>query len=286
MKIRSFFVAITAALIGSAPVNAAVFIMPMGDSVTVGNNGFFDPGGDGNGLSGYRHYLALDIAGASFTVDFVGTNLDGRAGGDNNHQSYGGATISVLETNIGNDGFHNALSTNAADTNIILLHIGTNNANVDSPGNPNTALNNHLFGNGKLLDDIFAAAPAGTHVVLTSIIPILGTGADGGNPSFEDKRTYLNTFNAGMPAKVSSYTPASGGGISYLDMFSVLDGVQLDPSLNADFSDELHPSDLGYQKMATAFFGHLQSQALVPEPASLVLLGLGGLCLLRRRRAA
>lgn len=63
------------------------------------------------------------------------------------------------------------------------------------------------------------------------------------------------------------------------------DPVEENPNILTGGNDLTHPTDLGYNILAHQWYNALLAEGIVPEPGSMALLGLGGLALLRRRRA-
>ncbi|MFC1486897.1 hypothetical protein ACFLRN_04320 [Thermoproteota archaeon] len=86
-----------------------IFIMPLGDSITLGDN-----------MGGSRRKLFLDFANVGFNVDFVGSLSDPDSQEfDIDHEGHSGWLADQIKDNV-----YNWLELNPAD--IVILHIGTN----------------------------------------------------------------------------------------------------------------------------------------------------------------
>ena len=130
------------------PPGGLVRIMPLGDSITGGN----DDAADG----AYRPALWQRLVAGGYQVDFVGSKVLGPpAPFDLDHEGHGGFTIAQIDEGVG-------LWFPSARPHVVLLHIGTNDMGVDITG-VDTRLE-HLLGS------IAAAAPA-AHVFVATIIP-------------------------------------------------------------------------------------------------------------------
>ncbi|HHH43555.1 MAG TPA: tandem-95 repeat protein, partial [Gammaproteobacteria bacterium] len=210
-------------------------IMPFGDSITSGltdGNNALPPS---NLRVGYRKPLFDTLTGNGFTFDFVGSRVLGQdvTPMDPDTESYGGWTASELAfgqtPTVGDDGIFAWLTNAPAD--IVLLHAGTNGLSSDTSGNGITAILDEI--------DMWESSPGGNpvKVVLAKIIDQ--------NPTNPDVVTLNNSIQT-----IVNNRPADD--IVIVDQFSTL-------SYPADLSDNLHPNNTGYSKMATTWFNELQN---------------------------
>ncbi len=200
-------------------------IMPLGDSITRGFTGSTDD-------TGYRRSLYLSLTAAGYNVDFVGSLQDGiPTDFDNDHEGHGGKTADYIRDNI-----YGWLVDNPAD--IILLHIGTNDISL---GDLNVDGVESILDN---IDQYEADYHTEVKVILARIINrTLYTCPDA---------SMTTTFNDDVEAMAESRI-ASGDKIYLLDMEC---GAHLIYDWH-DLSDNVHPNDSGYQKMADYWFGAL-----------------------------
>jgi VCBS repeat-containing protein len=205
-------------------------IMPLGDSITMGStfNGV-DFGTDDSRV-GYRKPLfeTLGISGSGYTFDFVGSSSDGWALlPDSEHEGHGG--WNAFEIAWGRDpdteGVFNWLVDNPAD--IILLHAGTNDL-----------ANTTEFDIADILDEIErwenSALGNPVTVILARIID-------------QDPFDVVTDFNR----KVKEMAD-----LRINDDIIIVD-QEIALSYPADMSDELHPNDNGYAKMANVWLDAL-----------------------------
>jgi lysophospholipase L1-like esterase len=190
-------------------------IMPLGDSIT-----------DGAGApGGYRAPLYNILTNAGFKVDFIGTQTDNGAPGlpDPDHEGHSGWLIGQIDSII--EGVFSKVS----DPDIILLLIGTNDygTGYDTP---------HAIDRLEGL-----VARMATNRPYAKII--VGNLLVRGEPYNTQIQT---TFNPFIPAMVKRQQ-ALGREVYFDDIRSA---VPL-----SDFPDQLHPSAVGYAKMATNWFG-------------------------------
>ena len=106
-----------------------VKIMPLGDSITEGCNGLIT---DDNYMASYRQKLYLDLTGAGYGVNFVGSLQSGNLltpAFDTDHEGYAGYTAASCPYGAGEvvTNVYNWLTAHPAD--VVLLHIGTNDVN-------------------------------------------------------------------------------------------------------------------------------------------------------------
>ena len=114
--------------------------------------------------------------------------------------------------------------------NIALLHVGSNDANIPvDPANAHVRI-------GALLDNIATVCPS-MPVIVAQIVR-------SNNPNTQAN---INMFNPLIPSVVAQKAQDYGRKYITLD----LSGDFLSPS---DLSDDLHPNDSGYWKMAQGFY--------------------------------
>jgi lysophospholipase L1-like esterase len=188
---------VAALTLGTATANAesngGVKVMPLGDSITDGNQ---IPGG-------YRIGLWQRFVSAGYRVDFVGSQFNGPASlGDHDHEGHPGWRIDQIDANI-------VGWLNTYQPHTVLLHIGTNdflqNYNVSTAPNRLSTL----------IDHITATVP-NAEVFVAQIIPLANSGQE----------AEVRTFNAAIPGIVQSKV-SSGKHVHLVDMHSALTTADL-----------------------------------------------------------
>lgn len=202
--------------------NGGVRIMALGDSITHGGS-----------TGGYRDLVAATVAGAGYSVDFVGTMEGGPAGAQRDNEGHPGWTIGMIDAEVGHWLF-------ASDPRTVLLQAGTND----------------------ILAGRSAAQAAGDLATLVAHIlaykPNVELFVAQLPPIFNDKYSVVQQFNALVPGIVTS----AGARAHLVDLF----GGLVYPE---DYfpSDVVHPDESGYVKMAPKW-----AAALLAVPASLTAL--------------
>ena len=249
------------AILGCASLAAAAppAVMPLGDSITYGRGSGVDIAG------GYRSPLYSAVFGIGDYVDLVGSATGNptsllTTAGETQHNGYRSATLAELDGNLNgsvsiaggatsNEGGYWITGTGAGRSPVfpsaVLLLGGIN----DVAGSSNVSVPTALARLDSLVGDIFALRPD-TTVFVSNLTPITGTPAT-------NYGTKVTDFNAGVPAIVATY--AGQGRKAYLvDMYSALSNPAADIG-----ADGIHPTQAGYDKMATTWFGVLTSQGVV-----------------------
>ncbi|MEX2162818.1 MAG: GDSL-type esterase/lipase family protein [Sulfuricaulis sp.] len=202
--------------------NGKVRIMPLGDSITEGT-------GDPNGV-GYRRRLfqQLEALVGTGRVDFVGSLASGNPPDfDLNHEGHGGwCDDSPCSGGFGNikDSVQGFLSGNPTD--IVLLHIGTNDFNVSSAGVDGILTNISTWAQSNFPVTVFVAR----------IIPAV------------DGTKTVNTFNDNVAAIATDRPAVKVYNVNQQDVLQ-LQG-QLDKADPTLMGDNLHPNQTGYNMMA------------------------------------
>jgi lysophospholipase L1-like esterase len=195
----------------------ALRIMPLGASITWGQ-----ASSDGNG---YRGALRTMLTAAGNPVSMVGTQHHGSMA-DNDNEGWPGYVVDQVYAKA------NA-SVPTWRPNVILVNAGTNdcaqNRSVDRAGERMAAMLEHLF----------VMSPRAT-VVLSSLII-------NRNATVEGRVLAVNDQYRAVAAELK----AKGRRLVFVDMHGA-DGPQA-----ADMSDNTHPNDRGYGKMAALWYGAL-----------------------------
>lgn len=245
-------------------------IMPLGDSIT-----------DGSVPGGYRDPLYTDLTNAGYSFSFVGSATDNSTTlltdhSDQHHEGNSGYVIenkASQDPNAGGtgdggimDNVDTWLGSGGANPNYILLMIGTNDVRLDyylseAPSRLSTLIS--------MISDPKTGLRPNAKLIVAQITPF-GSGSVSTN-------TEAQAFNAAIPGIVAT-DQAAGMHVSYVNMYGALN-----PSTDIG-SDNIHPVQSGYNKMATVWLGGIE--AAVPEPVSagIVLVG-AGMLLGRRTRA-
>lgn len=224
----------------------AVRIMPVGDSIT-----YDDSYADANNprpvniRHAYRNYLWYRLKDAKYWVDFVGSRVAGDAivpSFDPNNEAYPGETTDSIGSTI-----YNKLVQNPAD--IILLHIGTNDRwRIDKTGN-------YMSGMSKIFNEVNRYEANYHHHIKIILALIIGRRNN-------DFASFTDTFNTNLKNLANSRI-AQGDDIVIVDM-------QHHSGLNysTDFRDPAHPTNTGYDKMATLWYSTLKQFLPPPPPPS------------------
>ena len=241
-KIHSYFMLAVVFFLGiitASPVNAAIKIMPLGDSITMGRNSGVIPD-DNDYYISYRAKLWDLLDAAGYDVDFVGSLDSGSAVfADSQHDGHGGwRDDEIVNGRPATEPAAGKLADwlIAENPNIVLLHIGTNDIN----SSPNDVEN--------ILDAIDAYS-RDVWVILARIIdqsPYLATVTQ-----FNDNVETMaldrvdNPASPAYPDKIIIVDMEDGAGINY-------DFYTDDPP--GDMYDQYHPWATGYDKMADVWF--------------------------------
>jgi lysophospholipase L1-like esterase len=187
--------------------------------------------------SSYRADLWNSITGAGYSLDFVGGERSGSLP-DTDNEGHSGWKINDIA----------GIATNRLSTyrpNIVTLHLGTNDLNQND--NVSTAPDRL----GALIDQILVAAPDTTVVVAQLVL---------------SKNASLNalvqTYNTAVASVVATRKNA-GKHVQLVSMSALT---------TADMSDDLHPNDAGYKKMAASFYAGIQTviaAGWVKEPVTI-----------------
>jgi lysophospholipase L1-like esterase len=212
----------TPASAASPQAPSPIRIMPLGDSITYGTNS--------TGIVGYRRPLYQLLIGAGYSVDFVGSQVDGSLlDFDRNHEGHRGWRADQIRDNI-------TAWLNSTPADVVLLHIGTNDI---SQGQGATSTASEI---GQILDliDDWEEANNEVWVVLARII------------NRNDGRAGTTTTLNGLIQTLANTRIAAGDKIVVVNMESAL-------NYPADLSDTVHPNDTGYGKMAAVWFAELKT---------------------------
>lgn len=250
-------------------------IMPVGDSITVGYTNFNWSGGAYE--FGYRSGLYTRLIDAGYNFQFVGNStepesfrdpattdpnypptIDLKALGQGGHHAYQGINATQLLNGAEGKfvGIEDAM--NAADPDIVLLKIGTN-------GQDNNALL-------ELVNSITTTKP-NTELIIAQIMPK--------NPYQQG----IVDYNAYIRDTLVPAQQSLGRNVSVVNQYSnfLTDPDDLESIDTTLFGNGFnHPDNDGYDLMAQTWFEGIE--AVVPEPSSMLLLGLGGVTLLQRKR--
>ena len=220
-------------------------IMPLGDSITQGVVCITEVDGDCDfgapeDRAGYRKPLYDTLITSGYTFDFVGTLDQGSAVlVDFDHEGHGGWTAFDIAwgQNPGTDGVFPWLDSNPAD--IILLHAGTNQLSITDESDIED-----------ILDEIDrwenSADGNPVTVILARII----------DRDSKDNAA-VAAFNDAVEAMANSRI-AAGDDIIIVDQQQAVN-YDYDTDM-LDMSDNLHPTDNGYAKMAPVWFDALETE--------------------------
>lgn len=231
LRMNSILCAVCAATAVAVAETPTIRILPFGDSITYGASANqVNPSFTG----GYRKPLYNLLTQAGYSVEFVGTRTDNSGGMESTrHEGYPGYRISNWY-NLGAAGIYETMwdtFTRIKNPHIILLHIGTNDIGDNHPNEPGYSVGKM----GELLDRLIAFEP-GADIVVSTLM----------RRATESKQTYITTkFNPALRTLVASY----GSKVHLLDLEDCLD-----PENPEDLSDDVHPTEGGYQKMAARWF--------------------------------
>jgi acyl-CoA thioesterase I len=202
-------------------------VMPLGASST---EGIGSPA-----TAGYRGPLYADLAADGVRVDYVGSQRKGFAGmADPDNEGHSGWTLQRMTPKV--RGW-----VAAADPDVVLLHMGTNDVNTGATGATAAARLDSLLG------EVFVGAPR-THVIVAGIWAALPT-------HLADRAEFARL----VPGLVAKYR-AQGRSIEFVDTSNLLS--------SKDFTDALHANAGGYSKIAamwsTEISGWLAARRAAP----------------------
>ena len=215
-------------------------IMPLGDSITVGQHSQSPVPG------AYRIQFWNRSVANGLTIDFVGSQNNGTGSlPDGDHSGFGGRKINDI-TSIVNKG---EISQYPSDA--ILLMIGTNDANSGSTG---TEMRDRL---STLIDTITNVAPD-TYLFVSSIPPV--DDPKGAASAVKN----IPIYNALIPNLVEQKSN-QGKRVFYVNAGGSLELEDLNGtnSLTAGLVDGVHPTAAGYSNLGDAWYNQIFNPRLL-----------------------
>jgi lysophospholipase L1-like esterase len=204
------------------PTNLTLRILPLGDSITYGIGS--------PSLNSYRAYLYTKLTSAGAKVSYIGSQKSGTPP-NNNNEGCSGYTISQISTQ--------ADKSLPQNPNIVTLLAGTNDHIRGSPDAAPERL-------AALILKITTRVP--TVVVLVGTLPLL---APTGIFASAATARPIDKFNKQVPI-IAKAAVDRGEKVLAVDMSDIL---------ATDLADGIHPNDVGYEKMATAWFKGIEDAA-------------------------
>lgn len=222
--------------------DSAVRIMPLGDSIT-DDNQTETYGTSGNS---YRKPLWDYLNQNLFWVDFIGSRKNQTEDFDNEHAGFPGITDDLLADLLETGTRSNTQITpgpylNEYPADVILLHIGTNDLEVDDTGVRD------------ILDQI-DTADFRTTVILARILDRIPLVENSTTAQFNNAVGNMALSRISAGDKIIMVDMEKGAGLVYQYQYDQPPG---------DFVDYLHPNDHGYELMADLWYTELNN--LLPK---------------------
>lgn len=222
--IRFLFFIFVIAFFSLSAFAQQIRIMPLGDSITHGQNG-------SSPIGGFRDDLADLLLDEGVNFDLVGTLNDGTSYYPY-HEGHPGKTAGYLADNI-------MTWLNATHPDIVLLHIGTNDINSNYT---NTSIRDEI---ARLLETIWSYN-SNIPILLCSLIPR------------DDSSNNTNTDLSRLVEQLAAKKLAEGKLIRYVGQNEIW--VVNSNWKSAYLYDAFHPNNVGYHVMAEAYFNILMNQ--------------------------
>jgi hypothetical protein len=237
-------------------LDTQIKIMPMGDSITKDRLGLSDTRPNAVRV-GYRQQLYDDLLSNDYWFDLVGSEADGDPSlFDNQHAGWGGIDLQNLydilsigrNTKVGEeeDITYPNPYLSVYPTDIILLHMGTNDVTNQSADFPNTEMSQL----NAILDEIDQSNPQ-TTVLLARIINRAPGGTDTDTIDFNMAIDTLANTRILNGDKIIVVNVEEDAGLDYQ--------ISSNPPYINDFRDNIHPNPTGYPKMGTHWFSILDT---------------------------
>jgi|GEM_PF-245363 len=234
-RVRLFLLTILLVMPAASAQTPVVRILPLGDSITRGNNDVNYPNGDIPG--GYRKDLGNKLKTAGVPFDFVGTQTDNVASGmDPDHSGMNGfrtdQTLANLSTSL------------ALAPEVVLMHLGTNDILQSIPVTTAAANLDTLIG------QIVSTAP-NRKLYVSTIIPFAQGWA---SRTAAQLNAEASNYNTRLRNIVRQHADR-GEKVFLVDMNASVVLSDPDPSKNFFLNgDGIHPGQAGYNQMAAIWF--------------------------------
>jgi lysophospholipase L1-like esterase len=229
-----------------------VKILPLGDSLTRGNNDIDYPNGDIPG--GYRRLLGIRLTDAECSHDFLGSRSDNAAPGmDPDHDGFPGWRTDQVQAVL------SSLLSTQPDT--VLLMLGTNDIMQAVP------IATAAMNLGNIIEQINGTLPA-CRIYVATIPPVSGTvNWNGQTPA--QMNANANSYNTLVRGLVQQHA-ALGRKVTLVDMNALITLEDPDPLKNFfQPGDGIHPGQAGYDQLAELWFAAIHTgDPMVDLPAA------------------